>query len=113
MFKLIEKFEIRRNISKSGYIRYSPSEKSTTNTPSSQTYSNIPTEGSAIILPLSFLKLNFDVLNAATGNRYADDDDIRVINLGPIAVFSTYKLASNPGKHLEKKRSISYCFFDA
>ena len=49
----------------------------------------------------SFLDLNFDVLNAATNNRYADDNDVRLINLGPIALFSKYKLTSSSGKHLE------------
>ena len=37
----------------------------------------------------------------ATSNRYADADDIRLINLGPIALFSSYKLTTSSGKHLE------------
>ena len=50
----------------------------------------------------SYLELNFDVLHAATGNRYADANDIRLINLGVIALFSIYKLATSSGKHLEE-----------
>ena len=49
----------------------------------------------------SYIELNFDVLKAATNNRYADADDIRLINLGPIALFSNYILTTNSGKNLE------------
>ena len=48
-----------------------------------------------------YIELNFDVLKAATNNRYADADDIRLINLGPIALFSNYILTTNSGKNLE------------
>ena len=40
-------------------------------------------------------------MHAATNNRYADGNDIRLINLGTIALFSNYKLATSSGKHLE------------
>ena len=46
--------------------------------------------------------MNFDILKAATSNRYADADDIRLINLGPIALFSNYKMTTSSGKNLEK-----------
>ena len=49
----------------------------------------------------SYLDLNFDVLHAATNNRYADGNDIRLINLGLISLFSNYKLTTSSGKHLE------------
>ena len=101
MFKLNEKYEIDRRILKCDYIRYFPSEISTINTPNSQIYINIPREDSVISLLNSYIKLNFDVLKAATNNRYADADDIRLITLGPIALFSNYKLTTSSGKHLE------------
>ena len=42
------------------------------------------------------------MLHAATGNRYADDDDlIRLANQGPVASFSRYKSTTSSGKHLE------------
>ena len=47
-------------------------------------------------------ELNFDVLHAATGNRYADDDNIRLINLAVIALFSIYKQTTSSGKNLEE-----------
>ena len=49
----------------------------------------------------SYLDLNFDVVHAATNNRYADGNDIRLVNLGPFALFSNYKLTTSSGKHLE------------
>ena len=50
----------------------------------------------------SYLELNFDVLHAAApNNRYADGNDIRLVNLGPIALFSNYRLSTSSGKHLE------------
>ena len=55
------------------------------NTANSQIYFNIPREGSVISLINSYIDLNFDVVHAATNNRYADDNDIRLVNLGPIA----------------------------
>ena len=95
MFKLSEKYLINRDITKCDYIRYSPSEISTKNTANSQVYINIPREDSVISLLNSYLELNFDVLHAATNNRYVDGNDIRLVNLGPIALFSYYKLTNS------------------
>ena len=102
MFKLSENYEVDRRILKCDYIRYSPAEISTTNTPNSQIYINIPREDSVISLINSYLDLNFDVLHAADDNRYANADEIRLVNLGPIALFSNYKLTTSSGKHLEE-----------
>ena len=102
MFKLSENYEIDKRILKCDYIRYSPAEISTMNTANSQIYINIPREDSVISLLNSYLELNFDVLQAATDNRYVDANDIRLVNLGPIALFSNYKLTTSSGKHLEK-----------
>ena len=101
MFKLSGKYEINRDTLKCDYIRYSPSEISTINTANSQVYINIPREDSVISLLNSYLELNFDVLHAVTNNRYADGNDIRLVNLGPIGLFSNYKLTTSSGKHLE------------
>ena len=101
MFKLNEKYEINRDILKCDYIRYSPSEISTINTANSQVYINIPREDSVISLINSYLELNFDVLHVTTNNRYVDNNDIRLVNLGSIGLFSNYKLTTSSGKHLE------------
>ena len=101
MFKLNEKYEINRDILKCDYIRYSPSEISTINTANSQVYINIPREDSVISLLNSYLELNFDVLRADSSNRYLDGNDIRLVNLGQIGLFSNYKLTFSSRKHLE------------
>ena len=101
MFKLIERYQIDRRILKCDYLRYSPSEISTIKTPNSQRYINIPREDSLFSLLKNYLDLNFDVLNAATNNRYVDDVDIRLINLAAIALFGNFKLTTSSGKHLE------------
>ena len=101
MFKLSENYSVNRDILKCDYIQYSPSEISTINTANSQVYINIPKEDSVISLLNSYLELNFDALHAGTNNRYADGNDIRLVNLGPIALFSNYKLTTSSGKHLE------------
>ena len=97
----MKKYEVDRRILKGDYIRYSPSEISTINTANSQIYINNPREDSVISLLNSYLDLNFDVVHAANNNRYADGNDIRLVNLGPVALFSNYKLTTSSGKHLE------------
>ena len=101
MFKLNEKYETNRDILKCDYIRYSPPEINTINTANSQVYINIPREDSVISLLNSYLELNFDVLHVTTNNRYVDSNDIRLVNLGSIGLFSNYKLTTSSGKHLE------------
>ena len=101
MFKLNEKYEVGRNILKCDFIRYSPSGIITIITGNSQMYVNIPREDSVVSLLNSYLDLRFNVLHAASNDRYADGNDIRLVNLGPFALFSNYKLTSSLGKHLE------------
>ena len=103
MFKLKEKYDIDRDILKCDYIRYSPSELSMINTANFQSYINIPRGDSVISLFNSFRDLNFDVFHPGNpDNRYADGDDIRFDNLGPIALFSNYKLTTSNGKPIEE-----------
>ena len=102
MFKLSERYQIDRRIQKCDYIRFSSSEISTINTANSQIFINIPREDSVFSLLNSYLELIFDVLQAANNNRYADVSDIRLVNLGLIALFSNFKLTTSSGKHLEE-----------
>ena len=48
MFTLNEKYEVDRKLLKSDFLRYSPSEINTINTPNAQIYHNIPRKGSLI-----------------------------------------------------------------
>ena len=58
----------------------------------------------------SFLDLNFELIHAATNNRYADGDDIKLVNFGPIASFSKYKLKTSSGKHIEDNSLALFIF---
>ena len=49
----------------------------------------------------SYIELKFDVLRVDDSNRYVDANGIRLVILGPIALFSNYKLTTS-GKHLEE-----------
>ena len=102
MFKLSENYEIDRRILKCDYIRYSPAEVPTINTAISQVFINIPREDSVISFLNSYLELNFDVLQAVVNNKYVDVNDIRLVNLGPSALLSNYKLTTSSGNHLEE-----------
>ena len=62
MFKLNENYEVDRKILKCDYLRYSPAETSTINTPNSQIYINKPREDSVISLLNSYLDLSFEVI---------------------------------------------------
>ena len=72
------------------------------NTPNSQVYIKIPRKDSVNSLLNRYLDLNYEVLNAATNNRYVDGNDIRLVYLCPIALFGNYKLTTSSRKHLEK-----------
>ena len=101
MFKLNGNYEVDRRILKCDYIRYSPAETSTINTPKCQIYINIPREDSVISLLKSYLDLNFEVIKKADNGRFANGNDMKLVNLGRIALFCDFKLTTNSGKHLE------------
>ena len=84
MFKLYEKYEVNGNILKCDYNKYSPSEFSTMDT-NSQIYINVPREDSVCFFVKSYLDLIFDVLHAASNDRYTDNKNIRIVNLSPFA----------------------------
>ena len=71
------------------------------NTPNSQLNINFSREYSVFSLLKSYLDLYFDVLHAATNNRHADGNDITLVNLEPIALFSNIRLTTSSGKLLE------------
>ena len=104
MFKLGENYEMDRRILKSGYLGYSPGETSTLNIPDSQiniNILNIHREDSVNSLLKSYLDLHFEVIKKAENFIYAHDKDITLVNLGPIALFSIFKLTISSGKPLE------------
>ena len=48
----------------------------------------------------NYFELFFEVIKRADNSRYANWDDIRLVNLGPIALFSKPKVTTSSGKHL-------------
>ena len=87
-------------IHKIDFIKYSPSSLATINNNNSN-ISSLPREDAYICLQNSFISLEFEVLKNDDTN-YADGDQIRLVNFGPVALFSEAKLVTSSGKHLEK-----------
>ena len=71
------------------------------NSARSQIYIHIPREDSFLSLLNSYLDLIIDVLHAVTNSIYADGNDIRLVNPGPIVLSSNYRLTTSSGKQLE------------
>ena len=51
----------------------------------------------------SYLDPNFDVLHAADNTRYAESNDLGLVNLSSVGLFSIYILTTTSGKHLENR----------
>ena len=90
-----------KSIHKIDFIKYSPSSLATINNNNSNISIIFPREDAYICLQNSYISLEFEVLkNDET--RYADGDQISLVNFGPVALFSEAKLTTSSGKHLEK-----------
>ena len=102
MFKLSENYKVDRRILKYDYIRYSPSEKGEKNTANSQININVSREDSVSSLLNSSLDGNFEVIKKADNFGYGNDNEIRLVHLGPIAFFSNFKLIISSRIHLKE-----------
>ena len=83
------------------FIKYSPSSLATINNNNSNISIIFPREDAYICLQNSYISLEFEVLKN-DDTRYADGDQISLVNFGPVALFSEAKLTTSSGKHLEK-----------
>ena len=88
-------------IHKIDFIKYSPSSLATINNNNSNISIIFPREDAYICLQNSYISLKFEVLKN-DDTRYADGDQISLVNFGPVALFSDAKLTTSSGKHLEK-----------
>ena len=88
-------------IHKIDFIKYSPSSLATINNNNSKISIIFPREDAYICLQNSYISLEFEVLKN-DDTRYADGDQISLVNFGPVALFSEAKLTTSSGKHLEK-----------
>ena len=101
MLKINKNYDSDRKILKCYYIRCSPAETSTINTPESQICIKIHGEYSNNSLLNSYLQLSSEVIKKIESSGNANGNDIRLVNLGPIALFSQIKLTASSRKHLE------------
>ena len=101
MFKINGNYKIDRRILKCDFIGCSPSETSTTYTPNSQIYINIPRKDSINSLLNSYLDLNFEFFIKVDSSRYANGDGMRLVNVGPIALVSSFLSTTSSAKYLE------------
>ena len=92
-------------IHKSDFIKYSPSSLATINNNNSNISIIFPREDAYICLQNSYMSLEFEVLKN-DDTRYADGDQISLVNFGPVVLFSEAKLVTSSGKHLEKVDSL-------
>ena len=101
MFSLKNKYTLEKHIHKIDFIKYSPNSLATINTTNSNTTISFPREDAYICLQNSFISLEFEV-HKNNNTRFADGDEIGLVNFGPISLFSEAKLTTSSGKHLEK-----------
>ena len=100
MFNLSQKHAVDRPILKRDYT---PPWLNLVNGEIDQFFIDIPRKESAISLRDSYLELDFNVTHRVSAHaRYADGGHIRLVNLGPIALFNQYRLKSSSGKEIEK-----------
>ena len=87
-------------IHKIDFIKYSPSSLATINNNNLNNSIIFPRQDAYICLQNSSISLEFEVLKN-DDTRYADGDQISLVNFGPVALFSEAKLTTSSGKHLE------------
>ena len=49
----------------------------------------------------SCIEINIEVIKKRDDSRYANGNDVRLVNPGPIALFSNFKLTTSSAKQLE------------
>ena len=101
LFSLKTKYAMDKPIHKIGFIIDSPSSLATINNSNSNISIIFPREDAYTCLQNSYLSLEFEVLKN-DDTRYADGDQISLVNFGPVALFSEAKLVTSSGKHLEQ-----------
>ena len=90
------------------YIRYTPPSFNLVNWEINQIFIDMPREYDAISLKDSYLELDFNVNASAGGHaRHTDGDRIRLVNLGPLALFNEYRLTSSNGNEIDNAHVCS------
>ena len=101
MFSLKSKYTLDKPIHKIDFVKYSPSSLATINNKNSTISISLPREDAYICLQNSYKSLEFEVLKN-DNTRYANGDEISLVNFGPVALFSEAKLTTSSRKQLGK-----------
>ena len=101
MFSSKNKYILEKPIRKGDFIKFSPSSLAPVNNANSNISISLPREDAYICLQHSYISVEFEVLKN-NNTRYADNDQISLVNFGLVALFSEAKLTTSSGKHLEK-----------
>ena len=99
LFSLKNKFALEIPFHKSDSFEYSPSNLATINYINSKNSITFSKKDGYFRLQNSYISLDFEVKNNNT--RYADGDQISLVNFGPVASFIDAQLVTSSGKHLE------------
>ena len=101
MFSLKSKYLLEKPIHKIDFIKYSPSSLATVKNANSNISISLPREDAYIFFQLSYISEEFQHLKN-DDKRYANGDEISLVNFEPVALFCETKLVTSSGKHLEK-----------
>ena len=84
MFSLKSKYILEKPIRKIGFVNYSVSSLATVNNANSNISISLPKEDAYICLQHSFISVEFEVPKN-DDTRFNDDDEISLVNFGPVA----------------------------
>ena len=103
MFHLSQKHAADRPSLNFEFIRYTPPSLNLVDGENIQIFVDKPREDSAVSMRDGYLGVEFNVTHRAGAHiRYVDNDHIRLVNLGPIALFNKHRLKSSSGREIEE-----------
>ena len=101
IFLLKNRYVLDKPIHKIDIIKYSPNSLATINNNITNISISLPREDAYICLQNSYISLDFEVLKQ-DDTRYADGDEIALVNFGPVALFTEAKLTTSSRKIWKK-----------
>ena len=99
-FNLDTTYGYNNDIHKSKIIKYKPNNLATMNTVNTNINIILNREENHLNLRDSYLEIEF-VVSDDTGGVFANDSNIRLVNYGMIALFSSIKLETSGGRTIE------------
>ena len=104
-FNLDTGFDWNNDIHKSKIIKQKPNNRATINTVNTNISVRLTRKENHLKLRDSYLEIEFVVSNNA-GGVFANDANIRLVNFGMMAIFSSVKLETSDGRTIE---CIDHC----